>query len=151
MKLTVNNWEEKECEETRKVTEAELSYRRVVDSCESLPDGHPHFLPESCLPGRELLYSVTVIAANKRFGGTRTPVMCNSFHKAKFIVEHNVGDLWEYSYHLCVIESVTPNSVYNISWIPSKRYWYKWDLKKHCYIAICEPKEYARIVNWGIG
>ncbi len=124
-------------------SEEERRYDEIIASCKFLSGKHQK------KPSKEkFLYSVTTIAASQKFGGTRTPVICNSFRAAKKIVENNIGDIWEHSYMLCVIESVQPNVLYGSG---QEKYWYKFDKNTNKYLAIEEPEFYSRTVGWCIG
>jgi hypothetical protein len=70
------------------------------------------------------LYTVTTIARNERYGGSRTVVVCDNLERAREIVETNEGDIEERSYHLVVIEAVRPNVLYAC---PGDAYWYLWN------------------------
>lgn len=131
--------------------EKESRYDQAIRTCvrksahEQLP------LPEGFeANGGKRLYSITTIARNNVYGGTRTVVVCDSFERARRIVEHNQGDIWEYSYMLCVIEAVACNWLYNTS-LMDERYWYVWALDENKYVPIEAPEVYNGIVNWGIG
>jgi hypothetical protein len=96
------------------------------------------------------LYTVTTIAPSNRFGGTRTPVICNNFERAREIVEENEGDIWECSYYLAVIEAVIPNYLYGSSYI-HERYWYRYNTDTERYEPIEMPERYENIYGFGIG
>lgn len=71
------------------------------------------------------LYTVTTITASARYGGVRTPVICTTFEHAREYVERNVGDLYECSYSLAVIEAVVADRLYPTTCL-SEVYWYMW-------------------------
>jgi hypothetical protein len=93
------------------------------------------------------LYAVTTIAKSVRYGGTCTPVVCTTFEKAKKIVEQNIGDLWEHSFDLVVIEVFAPDRVYGA--LLDEQYWYCW--RDDHYQAIEWPEAYRGTIGWGIG
>jgi hypothetical protein len=95
------------------------------------------------------LYTVTTLASSPRFGGDRTPVVCDSFEIAKGIVERNDGDIWEASYDLVVIEAVLPNILYGC--VIGEQYWYKWDHDAEAYRPIQCPPGKENIIGYGIG
>ena len=92
------------------------------------------------MAGRRL-YTVTTIAASARYGGIRTPVVCDSFKAAKRIVELNGVGIYETTYQLAVIESIIPNWLY---YSLGEQYWYVW--KGSCetgkYVPIEAPERY---------
>ncbi len=98
------------------------------------------------------LYAITSIAP-KRFGGTRTPVVCDSFDAACEYVENNSADLWENSYMLVVIEPNKPNYPYGMGLEREEMdgYWYRWNLQTNRYEPIEKPEEYKHTVCFGIG
>lgn len=98
---------------------------------------------------RGVLFTVTTIARSEKFGGSRTPVICLTFDRARQIVEENEGDIWEYSYMLCVIEAVLPDVLYSAAGGP--QYWYAWDLKQEKYLPIEIPEAYENTFGYGIG
>jgi hypothetical protein len=98
------------------------------------------------------IYAVTSIASRDVYGGTRTPVICDSFEAACEYVESNSMDLWENSYMLVVIEANVPNHPYGIGLDPAgEEYWYRWNLEANRYEPIEKPKEYEKTVCFGIG
>lgn len=98
------------------------------------------------------IYTVTSIARNDSYGGTRTPVACNSFEEACKYVESNAMDLWEHSYMLVVIEANVPNHPYGIGLdAGGEEYWYRWNLDASKYEPIERPKVYEGVRCFGIG
>lgn len=125
-------------------TEQEKEYYALLERCEYIK---AHVLKP--FDNKKRLYTVTTFAAAARFGGDRTPVICDSFEIAKRFVERNVGDIWEYSYDLVVIEAVLPNVLYGC--LPGEQYWYKWDLDAQAYRPIKCPPGKENIIGHGIG
>lgn len=86
-------------------------------------------------------------------GDTRTPTFYHTLKDAKYIVENNVGDIWECCYQYAVIEEV------DIGVYPDciKRWFYKWEIdetEKHYggrYVPIDVPEELKRVYNFAIG
>jgi len=118
------------------------------------PQGHVQYPLPKGFEGQRY-YSVTTIARNASFGGTRTVVICDSFEAAKEIVEKNRGDIFETSYMLAVIEAIAINRLYFYFTTEngSEQYWYRWagDYMRGKYEPIEVPKPYAMIVGWGVG
>lgn len=127
----------------------ENEYNEILKSCVLKPGGHRQMESTADKPVR--LYTVTTIAQSVMYGGMRTPVICDSFDKAVMIVEDNVGDIWEYSYMLAVIEAVIPNKLYG--GIMGEQYWYRWtrDEIGGSYKAIETPLSYKNTFGFGIG
>jgi len=100
-------------------SEEEKAYDELLKTCVPKPEGHIRSTNDI-----GYLFTVTTIASSQRYGGTRTPIICSSFDRAKEYVENNYGDLFECSYALAVIEVVVVDHLYNGD-IPDK-YWYKW-------------------------
>lgn len=122
--------------------EDHAAYHARLEACVIKPGGHTQ------KPGADpRLYAVTTIASLPRYGGTRTPVVCDSFEAAKEIVETNMGDIYEYSYSLVVIEGVRPNRLYGC--IFSEQYWYRWDDGSKRYVAIETPPGWECISGHG--
>jgi len=120
-------------------------YRALVNRCVVKPEGHTQQEHKGYKGTR--LYTVTTIAPSARYGGVRTPIICDNFEFAKKVVEENLGDIYELSYSLAVIEAVEANHMYSHL---EEAYWYVWisdgtprphDGRYHA----CEtPPEYAR-------
>jgi hypothetical protein len=135
---------------------AEARYRAMVKACTRKPGGHVQQPPPAdfVAQGGKRLYTVTTIAASIAYGGTRTVVVCDSFERAKEIVETNEGDIWESSYMLAVIEPVAVNWLYHYF---DERYWYRWSSKNSstarpgAYEAIETPPGYEEVTGFGIG
>ena len=129
--------------------QAVVRYTQAVKNAVRKPNGHeqmplaPEYGNESCI------YAITTICHGVHFYSVRTPGIATSFDEAKGLVESNAGDIWEYSYSLCVIEALLPNCVYGN--VLGEMYWYVWDTSEQKYVAIEEPKEYMGICGWGIG
>lgn len=67
---------------------------------------------------------------------------------AKYVVENNCGDIWEYSYQYAVIEKIGSGLYQH----PKKEIWYKWNDDKKRYIELSEkPDAIKNVVNFGIG
>jgi hypothetical protein len=135
---------------TRERTEQEKAYDEVVRSV-IIKDGHrqaerPKEMAEH---GGQRLYMVTTIASSDRYGGTRTPVICTSFERAKEIVETNEGDIFECSYMLVVIEAVVADWLYGGHL--NEQYWYVWkgDVETGNYCPIERPKAFESTINIG--
>jgi len=133
-------------------TSREKEFYEIVGNVVLKPEGHKKMDPP-LKPELPRLYAVTTIACSERFGGTRTPVICTTFEKAAEIVEKNIGDIYECSYRLVVIEAVAPDRLYmNLQ----EQYWYVWvfsgkDIHAGAYKAIESPETYKNIMGWGIG
>lgn len=67
--------------------------------------------------GGHRYYTVTTFSRGVGYGGDRTPIVCSSFDSAKRIVEENIGDIWEYTYHLCVISGFYMDCMYGVPWV----------------------------------
>lgn len=86
-------------------------------------------------------------------GSSRTPCFYHTLKDAKFTVENNVCDIWEYCYDYAVIEEV------DIGCYPycRKRWFYKWEnnkTEKHYggrYVQIDTPKELKNVFGFSIG
>ena len=130
-----------------KSSEAERAYNDLLARCVWKPEGHAQ------VPAREgsdcpRLYTVTTIAPSARYGGTRTPGIFTSFERAREVVEGNLGDIWEHSYMLAVIEALHPDRLYSML---DEVYWYRWDGSEKRYRAIETPSEYAQTALQPIG
>ncbi len=106
------------------------------------------------------LFSVTTIVPgwpseeSRRFGGKRTPIICTSLEIAKDVIERNVGDIFETTYRYAVITTIFPDVLYSYRGQEEyKEYWYVWegDYETGKYVPCEKPKEYEKIVGWGIG
>lgn len=130
-----------------------MDYYSVLDStvfCDK-----PHRLKKIPIDSQtgvkpQQLYAVTTIAPHAMFGGDRTPVICSTFKTAKRYLENNVFDLWEYSYHLAVIESFEPNAIYGGY---RKAYWFRFvgTDSSGGYRSIKTPARYKRSFGFGVG
>ena len=120
----------------------------MLGACVVKPDGHEK--PPKEFPPKDRLWSITTIARSAKYGGTRTVCVCDSFGRAKEIVETNEGDIWECSYMLVVIEEFDANSLYG-GLGTQVSYWYRWNIDAKSYEAIETPEVYEHIVGWGIG
>lgn len=120
-------------------------FKAVVASCVLKPGGH---FQEDGPTNR--LYTITTIAATESQGGTRCVVVCDSFDRAREIVETNEGDIFETTYRLAVIEVVLPNHLYHYT---SERYWYRWEgpYPEGRYLAVSCPEAYENAIGFGIG
>lgn len=130
----------------RERSEAEKAYDVVVASVVTKDAHVPIEGPEGAK-----LYTVTTIASSARYGGTRTPVICKTFERAKEIVEQNEGDIFEYSYKLVVIEAVLADVLYGGTM--DEQYWYVWKGSGETggYVPIERPKTYESTIGFGIG
>jgi hypothetical protein len=122
----------------------------ALAACVVKPDGHekPRVRPwnTEAYP----LYSITTIAKNAKFGGSRTVCICDGFSRAKEIVETNEGDIWEHSYMLVVIEQFDANVLYGgLGEHPV--FWYRWSVEDARYEAIETPTSYRDVTGFGIG
>jgi hypothetical protein len=139
----------------RERTPQEKQYDKMVASCVRKSGKHrqkrfPKSL-EHRFPGIRRLYTVTTMASSLKYGGTRTPVICDSFKKACRIIEKNAGDVFETTYRLAVVEAVFPNHLYG--GLLDERYWWRWEgsYKEGGYVPIETPKAYENIIGFGIG
>lgn len=130
-------------------TDKEKAQDAIVSSCVWKTADHQERHIEEPQPGQVRLYGVTTIAASPRFGGTRTPVVCTTFERARIIVEQNEGDIWESSYMLVVIEAFASDELY--SQFSGEMYWYKWDPVAGRYRPIETPAAYENSIGFGIG
>jgi hypothetical protein len=135
-------------------TASETEYDRRIGACVIKPEGHTQKpLPKELAcryRADKRLYTVTTIASSARYGGKRTPVICDSFDAAQEIVLKNMGDIWEYSYMFVVIEARVANHIYG--GINDEHYWYVWvGDQDGGYQAIETPPEYANTCGFGIG
>jgi len=132
------------------------SFQTILDSCVTKANGHTQKLASAQFLKYELegttrrLYSVTTIAPSLKYGGFRTPVICDSFEKAKEIVEGNHGDIFELSYRLVVIEALAANWLYGHL---REAYWYRWEgsAAEGGYRPIEVPPAYKGVVGFAIG
>jgi hypothetical protein len=126
----------------------------VLAACVVKPDGHEKplgpFAPRDRLFASTRLYSVTTIAKNAKFGGSRTVCVCDDFSRAKEIVETNEGDIWEHSYMLVAIEQFEANTLYG-GLRDHHVFWYRWNIENACYEAIETPAPYLNAIGFGIG
>lgn len=130
---------------SRERTDAEKAYDAIVASAVSKSAHVPRELE-----ARRKLYTVTTIASSARYGGTRTPVVCTTFERAKAIVEDNEGDIFEFSYKLVVIEAVIADELYGGTL--DEQYWYAWKGgRTDAYVPIERPQAYESTVGFGIG
>ena len=130
----------------------EKEYENILKSC--VKKNTPHIKLEKdqfC----KFVYTVTTIARSAKYGGQRTPIVCSSFEFANEVVSENIGDIWETSYQLAVIESVIIDCLYGSS--DGNKYWYIWekngddDTYDGQYVPIEEPEEFKNIYGFGIG
>jgi hypothetical protein len=120
-----------------------------------VPKSGPHVQRPMPDGWTQRLYTVTTKARNEKYGGTRTVCVCDSFERARQIIETNEGDIEERSYHFAIIEAVCPNVLYAYS---GEAYWYLWreyDFVNQGGYGQFEPIEpppwMANIVGFGIG
>lgn len=134
----------------RERTEEEKAFDATVASCVRKKGGHTQ--KPTTRSGVKRLYTVTTMAASTRYGGNRTVVVCDSFKKAEGIVLGNYGDIYEFSYQLCVIEAIACNRLYAYL---DEAYWYRWygdpNKRGSGYRAIHTPKVYANTFGFGVG
>lgn len=128
----------------------EKSYDKMVKGCIEIPGGHQQKEPDR----KNRLYTITTMASSPRFGGNRTPVICDNWGRANQIVLSNACDIWEYSYMIVVVEAVLPNELYG--GFLREQYWYKWfgpknDMASGGYRAIEIPKDFENTSGFGIG
>lgn len=114
------------------------------------------------IPRYKPIYTVTTLSKIEMTdlgiadtGATRTPCFYHTLKDAKYTVENNVCDIWEYCYQYAVIEEV------DIGCYPycGKRWFYKWELDespsckpyKGRYVPIDTPEELKNVVNFAIG
>lgn len=132
----------------------EAAFKKVVDSCVRLRGGHKQKpKPTGKYMSRiKRLYSVTTLAASARYGGRRTVAVYDSFDRAVELVENNYGDIYEFSYQLCVVEAFICNRLYGTL---DEAYWFKWygdpNKKNSGYRAIKTPEEFIGVHGHGIG
>lgn len=87
----------------------------------------------------------------------RIPGIYTTLEAAKSCVENNVGDIWEMSYDLVIIEETETDYVYPHS-TEFKQYWYAWkgaegwdSVGTKGYVACECPEKYKNTVGFGIG
>jgi hypothetical protein len=143
----------------RERTAEEKLFLEIVDSCVLREKEHVQKPCEGGLgKGLNRVYTVTTFAGSATKGGTRTPIICSTFEKAKEVVESNMGDIWEYSYMLCVISGFHMDCLYGTPRVKkdnpepdtcdveSEEYWYKWvgeDTTKGGYVPIEPPFDFC--------
>lgn len=132
-------------------TPEEKAFKEIVLSCVLKPEGHKQ-KPLPDFTSAKRLYAVTTLAPSRRYGGTRTPVVCDSFERAQEIVLTNEGDIFETSYHLVVIEASICNYLYSQIGL-EEQYWYVWegDSRDGGYKPIEIPEAHKCTIGWGIG
>lgn len=141
-------------------TPKEEEYDAIVKACVRKRTPHRQKRPNANVVKYKgtRLYTVTTIAASDRFGGTRTVAVCATLKRAKTIVEKNMGDIYECSYMLVVIEAVVADWLYGGTLL--ENYWYKWygpgGMKKGggykgSYKPIEIPEAYKNVFGFGIG
>lgn len=98
------------------------------------------------------LYTLTTLSIHAMYGGERTIAICDSFEEANHIVIENMGDIWETSYGLAVVESVIANALYG-GIGERDAYWYRYwgNARTGGYQPIETPECYRSIQGWGIG
>lgn len=138
----------------------EQDFRAAVEEAtlNLLPHAHVQVpLPsEYATRAVQRIYTVTTISAGPRYGGTRTPGMFLDFDDAVRTVLENVGDIYEGSYQLCVIEASVPG-VY--STLIGEEYWFVWhgpwgqepDVPDGGYKPCNKPSAWANMVAFGPG
>jgi len=124
-------------------SEEEKAYDELLKTCVLKSCGHSRLSLDD-----GLVFTITTIASSQRYGGTRTPIICSSFERAKEYVENNYGDLFECSYSLAVIEVIALDHLYNGDIKDS--YWYKW-IDDDGYRAIETPEAYKDVTFQPIG
>lgn len=112
------------------------------------------------IPKYKPIYTVTTLSKIEMTdlgiadtGSTRTPCFYHTLKDAKFTVENNACDIWEYCYQYAVIEEV------DVGCYPycGKRWFYKWEKDKNekyyggRYVSIDTPEELKNVVNFAIG
>jgi hypothetical protein len=97
----------------------------LVNKCVLKPDGHKMVVETKHLDATaSRLYAITTWAPTPATGGQRTVAICDRFEQARDIVEMNLGDIYECSYILAVIEMIPANYLY---WTGTpENYWYMW-------------------------
>lgn len=102
------------------------AFYELVAKCVLKPGGHVEAPAQT---GMNRLYVITTWAPTPAYGGQRTVSVCDSFERARKIVEENVGDIYECSYKLVAIEMLPANYLY---WSgPNETYWYMWVHEPH--------------------
>lgn len=129
-------------------------YQSAIDKAVMKIGGHVQMDMPSEYANKKRLYTITTICYGDRFTSTRCVAVCSDWNKAIEIVEGNCGDIWEYSYGLCVIEPVLDNRVYG--YVGDEVYWFVWtgteeegQVGKYC--AIETPDECKNVFGWGVG
>lgn len=128
----------------------EQEYENILKSC--VKKNTPHIkLEDDCT---KYVYTITTFARSAKYGGQRTPIVCSSFEFANKVVSENIGDIWETSYQLAVIESVLIDCLYGS--FDGNKYWYIWerngdDTYDGQYVPIEEPEEFKNTCGFGIG
>lgn len=96
------------------------------------------------------LWAITTIAESRLYGGTRSPAIYTSFEQARDAIETNLGDIFETTYCLALIEPIIPNCLYGSH---GPVLWYMWvgDYETGGYQAIEEPPGYKDTAGYSIG
>jgi len=131
---------------SRERTDQEKAYDTMLAACVYKAE---HVQAPETDTNKGRLYTVTTIASSARYGGVRTPVICDSFARAKEIIESNEGDIWETTYNLIVVEGILPNMLYGGDL--QERYWYKYDHEAGAYRPIECPPGREDIQGYAIG
>jgi hypothetical protein len=131
-------------------SDEEKHYNAVLETCVFRSVGHAQKPASDAVVQHQgkRLYTVTAIASSARFGGTRIVTVCDTFERAKEIIETNEGDIFECSYSLVVIDTVVAGWLYfNLD----EQYWYLWVGSVHdgSYKAINRPKAYENTIGIG--
>ena len=81
----------------------------------------------------------------------RCVAICETIERARKIIVHNQGDIFEYYYQYAVIETKNTDELY--CGFQQDQYWYEWqgDGATGKYEPIERPDKYKNIVGWGIG
>jgi hypothetical protein len=139
------------CRECLKRTNARrgVEFDKIVDSVIDKPSGHEiewKKRPRTC---GAVLYAITTVAS---FLPRPCVAICNTFERAKEIVERNEGDIFEYAYSLVVIEAVEADRLNGTTGL-LEQYWYVWrgTPEDGSYRPIHCPEAYEHMTGWGVG
>lgn len=141
----------------REETPEEKAYDAAEENAVVIPGGHVEKPNE--YPDAVRLYSVTTIAASRRYGGTRTVMICDSFDRAHEGLTKGAYFWWEHSYAFAVIEAIYANTPYG-GHNPRDQYWFRFNWDKSAppgeypdgrYEAIEKPAHFEHHGEFAVG
>lgn len=141
----------------REETPEEKAYDAAEENAVVIPGGHVE--KPSVYPNAVRLYSLTTIAASRRYGGTRTVMICDSFERACEALAKGPMFWWEHSYAFAVIEVIYANNPYG-GMCDRDQYWFRFNWDKSAppgeypdarYEAIEKPTHFERFGEFAVG